>query len=155
MKNLLFSLFVLFAVCSCASYKRCQQKFASTITDSVKISVPVSVLVPRDSVITAFVTDTTYLYKEIQQGRAKVIVERTHSITTVQAQCDSVTITKPVYVKVPGPRVVWGVSPKYKTQSKIGWGLLALAISVIILLLENRKHLKKELDCLKALNPEE
>jgi hypothetical protein len=139
---------------SCASYKRCQQKFANIVTDSVKVTVPVSILVPKDSVIATFVTDTTYLYKEVQQGRARVIVERTHSITTVQAKCDTMFITKYVPVKVPGARVVWGVSPKYKTQSKIGWGLLAIALSLIIVLLKNRKSLKKELDRLKSSNPE-
>jgi hypothetical protein len=146
MKNLLFALLIMFTVSSCATYKRCSQKFqTATVADSVKVLVPVTVTVPKDSVVTSFVTDTTYLYKEIQQGRARVIVERTNTITTVQAKCDSVLITKTIYVKVPGPRVVWGVSPRYKTQSKIGWSLLAAAVSLIIILLHNRTHLKKEL----------
>lgn len=110
----LCTLCLLLLLTSCASFKRCSQKFANTVTDSVKVAVPISVLVPRDSVITSFVTDTTYLYKEVQQGRAKVIVERTNTITTVQARCDTVTIEREVMVRVPGPRVVWGVAPFYK-----------------------------------------
>lgn len=150
----MYSLLVLLTISSCATYKRCSQKFSNVVqTDSVKVLVPVTVTVPKDSVVTSFVTDTTYLYKEIQQGRAKVIVERTNTITTVQAQCDSVIITKTIYVKVPGPRVVWGVSPAYKTQSKWGWSLLAGAITVIIILLHNRKHLKKELATKQSIFP--
>jgi hypothetical protein len=154
MKNLLFALLIVFTISSCATYKRCSQKFqTATVADSVKVLVPVTVIVPKDSVVTQFVTDTTYLYKEIQQGRARVIVERTNNITTVQAKCDSVLITKTIYVKVPGPRVVWGVSPRYKTQSKIGWSLLGLAISIIVILLHNRKELKKELASKNAVFP--
>lgn len=117
---------------SCVTYKRCQQKFGeNAVTDSVKVTVPVSVLVPRDTVITSFVTDTTYLYKEVQQGRAKVIVERTHSITTVQAKCDTVTIIKKVPIKVPGPQVVWGVAPWHKTAFRLTAAGLILALVYI------------------------
>lgn len=139
MKQIIIALLLSVSICSCATYKRCSQKFSNTVLDSVQVMVPVAVTVPRDSVVTSFVTDTTYLYKEVQQGRARVIVERTNTVTTVQARCDSITIVKLKYVKVPGPRVVWGVSPTYKTQAKIGWSLLAAAISIIIILLNRRK----------------
>ncbi len=132
----LCTLLLIFSMCSCASFKRCQQKFGSTVTDSVRIQVPVSVIVPRDSVVTSFLTDTTYLYKEIQQGRAKVIVERTNTVTTVQAKCDTVTVTKLVPVKVPGPRVVWGVAPWYKNAFKYSLCANALLIVIIIILLD-------------------
>lgn len=141
MKHLitLCTLCLIFSLCCCTSFKRCQQKFGSTVTDSVKIPVPVSVLVPRDSVVTSFVTDTTYLYKEIQQGRAKVIIERTNTITTVEAKCDTVTVTKIVPVKVAGPRVVWGVAPWYKKAFNYSLCANALLISIIIILLDSRK----------------
>jgi hypothetical protein len=135
MKRIILVILVL-AVASCTSFKRCQLKFANQLTtvDSIKVPVPVSVVVPRDSVITSFVTDTTYLYKEIQQGRARVIVERTHSITTVQARCDTVTITRIIRVSVPGPRVIWGVKPWYKTAFEVSIRLLIFAIATIIFL---------------------
>lgn len=117
---------------SCATFNRCKEKFANTVTDSVRVTVPVSVTVPRDSVVTSFVTDTTYLYKEIQQGRAKVIVERTHTITTVQAKCDSVTIIKKVPVKVPGATVYFGVAPWYKTAFRFTLGALFLVLAVML-----------------------
>ena len=128
--------FVLFAT-SCTTYKKCQQKYQNTFTtiDSVRVTAPVIVTVPRDSVVTSFVTDTTYLYKEIQQGRAKVIVERTNTITTVQARCDTVTIIKTVRANVP---VKWGVAPKYK--SWFYYALVALAVSVFFNLTKFHKN---------------
>lgn len=145
MKTLFLLILSVFLLTSCASYKRCQVKFATTLTDSVKVNVPVSVIVPRDSVVTSFKTDTTYLYKEIQQGRAKIIVERTHTITTVQARCDSVIITKTIRVKVPGPQVVWGVKPAFKTYFKICLNLLILSVGAnIIQFINNRKRKRKD-----------
>ncbi|TKT89489.1 hypothetical protein [Dyadobacter frigoris] len=129
MKNLLFVLLFLFAT-SCVTYKNCERKFSkSVVADSVKIMVPVSVLVPKDSVILSFKTDTTYLYKEIQQGRAKVIVERTHTITQIKAECDTVTIYKKVPYKVPGERVIWGVAPWHKDAFR--GTLIALILSIV------------------------
>ena len=131
---------------SCATYNRCQSKFQNTSVsersrrpDSIKVIVPVPVLVPRDSVITTFVTDTTYLYKEIQQGRAKVIVERTNHITTVQARCDTVTITKLVKVNVPGQTISWGVAPWYKKAFTYMLYLFILAAGVVFVIFQNRK----------------
>lgn len=100
MKHVLF-LAVIALASSCTTYRKCAEKYSTTYTDSVEITVPVTVLVPRDSVITRVKTDTTYIYKEVQQGRARVIIERTPVITTVQAKCDTVTITKEVPVMVP------------------------------------------------------
>jgi hypothetical protein len=125
---------------SCATFDRCSVKFANRlkVTDSVRVTVPVSVLVPRDSVVTSFVTDTTYLYKEIHQGRAKVIIERTNTITTVQARCDTVTVTKFIRVKVPGERVVWGVKPWYKTAFNVSMCLLFLIVGAAFIYFSNR-----------------
>ena len=128
---------------SCATYNRCQSKFQSAVPersrrDSVEVPVQVPVLVPRDSVITTFITDTTYLYKEIQQGRAKVIVERTNTITTVQARCDTVTITKLVKVKVPGQPINWGVAPWYKKAFHAMLYLFVLAAGVVFIIFQNK-----------------
>lgn len=128
---LLCVLSLTFFFSSCASYKRCRDKFATTVTDSVRVQVPVSVLVPRDSVVMSFVTDTTYFHKEIQQGRAKVIVERTNQITTVQAECDTVTIIKQVPVKVP-VQTLWGVAPWYKTAFQFTAGALAVLVLIFV-----------------------
>lgn len=107
----------------CATYKRCQEKFATATTrDTVTITVPY--LVARDSVVTSFVTDTTYLRIEERQGRARLIVQRTPRLTTVQAECDTVTVYKKVRV---GTTVNhWGVDKWYKY---LAWtfGLLWLA----------------------------
>lgn len=149
MKKIIIALLFALSVCSCASYKRCSQKFSTTILDSVQVTVPVTVAVPRDSVVTSFVTDTTYLYKEIQQGRAKVIVERTNTITTVQAKCDSIFIIKKVPVKVPGPRVVWGVKPWYKTAFQWTMNALIFACGVIIFLISKLNSKKDDLPSTK------
>ncbi len=100
MRYLLF-LALTVLITSCTTYKKCADKFSSTYTDSVRVVVPVAVVVPRDSVITRVKTDTTYIYKEVQQGRARVILERTPIVTTIQAKCDTVTITREVPVMVP------------------------------------------------------
>lgn len=133
MKNILLITLTAFLLSSCVTFQRCKDKFGeNTVTDSVKVIVPVSVLVPKDSIVTSFVTDTTYFYKEITQGRAKVIVERTNTVTTVQAKCDTVTIFKKVPVKVPGPQVVWGVAPWHKTAFRWTSTALILAIAYIV-----------------------
>jgi hypothetical protein len=127
---LLLCAFATLCLCasSCATYKRCTEKFATTHTDSVLVEVPY--LVPRDSIITSFVTDTTYLRIEERQGRATVIVERTPKITTVQAECDTVTIFKKVLV---GTTVnQWGVNPWYK---KLAWGFGLLWLATMLFLL--------------------
>ena len=112
----------------CATYKRCQEKFATTTRDTVLVTIPVTV--PRDSVVTTFVTDTTYLRIEERQGRARVTVERTPKETRVKAECDTVTI----YKKVPVATTInrWGVDPWYK---KAAWtfGLLWLATMLFLL----------------------
>jgi hypothetical protein len=140
MKNIVFALLCTVLITSCATYRRCQDKFATQITDSVRVTVPVTVTVPRDSVVTSFVTDTTYLFKEIQQGRAKVIVERTNTVTTIQAECDTVTLTKSVPVKVPGPRVVWGVNPWYRTAFLVALGMLAVSLFFNLIRLKNENN---------------
>lgn len=130
MRNTLLVALAAIILSSCVTFERCKSKFGeNAVTDSIKVMVPVSVLVPKDSVVTSFITDTTYFYKEIIQGRAKVIVERTNTITTVQAQCDTVTIIKKVPVKVPGPQVIWGVAPWHKTAFR--WTATALILAIV------------------------
>jgi hypothetical protein len=132
MKNLI--IVGLIMLCSgCATYNRCLQKFGSELSDSVTVAVPVAIIVPKDSVIMTFVTDTTYFYKEIQQGRAKVIVERTNTVTTVQARCDTVTIVKTKLVRLPGPDK-FGVAPWYRTGFIIACGALSIVITCLIIL---------------------
>ncbi len=120
--------FATLCLTQCATYKRCQEKFATTITDTVMVNVPL--FVPKDSIVTSFVTDTTYLYKEIKQGRARVIVERTPRETRVQAECDTITI----YKKVPVATTInrWGVDPWYK---KLAWGFGLLWLATMLFML--------------------
>jgi len=134
MKNKILFLILVLAATSCVTYEKCARKFGNTVSDTIRVTIPVSVLVPRDSVITSFKTDTTYLYKEVQQGRAKVIFERTHTITTVQAQCDTITVTKLVPVKVPAKVIKWGVAPWYKTAFLITASFLLMCLGLLAIL---------------------
>lgn len=134
MKHLLF--FVLIALlAACTTYKKCAEKYSTTYVDSVQVTVPISVVVPRDSVITRVKTDTTYLYKEVQQGRARVILERTPVITTVTAKCDTVTIVKHSTVFVPREVRVFRDNPdKVSGWYKKGfWWMLAVNAFIILL----------------------
>lgn len=139
MKKILFALLITSLATSCASYKRCQQKFATTVTDSIKVQVPVTFTVPRDSVVTTFVTDTVTFERIVQQGRARLTIKRTPEITSVRADCDTVTIIKTVPVKVPGPRVVFGVAPWYKKALLWMSGLATLSVFINLLLFYKRK----------------
>jgi hypothetical protein len=112
----------------CATYKRCTEKFATVTRDTVTLTVPV--LVPRDSVALRLVTDTTYYYKEVQQGRARLTVERTPQETRIKADCDTVTIYKKIPVGTTTNQ--WGVSPIYK-KAAWGFGLLWLATMLFLL----------------------
>jgi hypothetical protein len=131
--KILITLFLIVICSGCATYNRCLQKFGSEFSDSITVPVQVAVLVPRDSVITSFVTDTTYFFREIQQGRAKVIVERTNTITTVQARCDTVTIVKTKMVRLPGP-AKFGVPPWYKTGFIIACVALSILVTSLVIL---------------------
>lgn len=126
--TLVLCAFATLPLLQCATYKRCQQKFATTTRDTVTITVPV--LVPRDSVITSFITDTTYLYREVQQGRARLRIERTPKQTRIQADCDTVTI----YKKVPVATTInrWGVDPWYQKGTWF-FGLLWLGTMLYLL----------------------
>lgn len=141
MKQFLFSLICAALLGSCVTYKKCQEKFGTPQTDTVQVTVQVPVLVPRDSIITVTKTDTTYLYKEVQQGRARVIIERNPATTTVQAKCDTVTIIRDVPVKVPMKHYVFQDNPDKvsKFWKSAFWWMLAVNVLICLLFYITRK----------------
>lgn len=106
---------LLLSIWGCVTYRKCEQKFGTVHIDTTYVEKPVTVLVPKDSVVLSLKTDTTTVYKEIQQGRAKIIYSRTHEKTIVQADCDSVVVTKTIRVPVESKHITWGVNPFWKT----------------------------------------
>lgn len=128
MKNLLFAcLACCFFLQSCATFKRCTDKFGNTVTDTITVQKTVSVTVPKDSAILRVVTDTTRIVEVSKQGRATVYLERTPQLTTVRAICDTLTITKTIAVKMPQTTTIMGVSPFYR---KAFWVLLVLFLAL-------------------------
>lgn len=105
------------------------RRYATVSYDTVAYTVKVPVIVPHDSVITIFKTDTTYLTKEKRQGRARITIVRTPQKTTVRADCDSTIIIKEKIVNIPTQSVHWGVNKWYK------YGFWAMLITSLILAL--------------------
>lgn len=117
----------------CMSYERAVKKYGTTVFDTLVNVIQVPVVVPHDSVITTFKTDTTYYIKEEQQGRARVQIIRTPQTTVVRADCDSTTIIKEHIVRVPVQSVQWGVNKWYKYGFWIMVALFAiLALSIFL-----------------------
>lgn len=117
----------------CMSYEKAVRKYGHIVKDTIVTVVQIPIIVPHDSVVTTFKTDTTYYVKEVQQGRARLMVVRTPQITTVKADCDSTIIIKEHTVKVPTKSVYWGVNKWYKYGFWIMASLFAiLTLSILI-----------------------
>ncbi|MDI9870588.1 hypothetical protein [Flectobacillus roseus] len=126
----LLILIALIVTQSCVTFQKCQDKFGkTTVGDTVTITKTVTLSVPKDSIVTTYQNDTVTFYKEIQQGRARLIIEKTPIYTTIKADCDSVQKTTQVQIKYVPIKNTWGVKPIYKT------GFLVLLGVVLFLLL--------------------
>lgn len=130
MRNLLIIAFI-FLLTSCVTYQRCKDKFATTLTDSVTVTNTVSLTIPKDSIVTRWQNDTVTFVREIQQGRAKVIVEKTKYYTVVKADCDSATKTVTKIVKVKSDTNSFGVAPFWKYASLVLAGIAIVLFLVI------------------------
>jgi hypothetical protein len=143
MKNALIALLLTLAATSCTTFQKAFRKYGHMANDTTLVEIPVTVTVPRDSVVMVLKTDTTHIIQEMRQGRATVKIIRDHTNTIVQADCDSVIKTVTGKTKVVTRTVNWGVDPKYESQAK-NWktGAVALAafnLVVLGLLLLSRK----------------
>lgn len=120
----LTTLFLIVLLQSCMTYRKAQRKFADTKTDTIKVVNTVTI--PRDSIRTVIKNDTQTFYREIQQGRARVIIEKTPTYTYIKADCDSAS--KTVQTVIPQTVNTWGISPWYEKAFWACIGIIALLI---------------------------
>jgi hypothetical protein len=133
MKNLFYIILILWLCSSCMTYRKAKARYAETKIDT--ITVTNTVTVPKDSIRFVIHNDTTTYIREYHQGRAKVIVEKTPTITYIKADCDSVT--KTVEVKVPQQINTWGIAPWYRDGFI---AVAALLFALIIYVITHRKR---------------
>lgn len=127
MKQATLFIALVLALSSCMTYEKAVRKFGHLATDSTRITVRDTVIVPYDSVVFQLKTDTTTVHRIVEQGRAKIFYDRTHTITKVKAECKPDTIIREIVAKGP-PQASFGIAPWYKTAFFITFGLLLVAI---------------------------
>ncbi len=112
---------------SCTTFEKAFRKYANNKVDTTFVTV--SQTVPHDSAVLHLVTDTTTVYKEVRQGRARIIYQRDGRTTLVKANCDSVVVEKkvPQYIT----RQMWGVDPKFKSDAD-RWRTIAFVLMGLI-----------------------
>lgn len=125
----LIAIIVILSLNACITYQKCKDRFGSTVNDTVKVVNSVTVSIPKDSIITSFRNDTITFVKEIVQGRTKVIVEKTPTITYIKAECDSASKTVTKIIEVQKEATSFGVNPLWQKA------VYALLIVLFILLI--------------------
>lgn len=126
---------LLLTLTACNSFRRAKQKFLSTQVDTTYQTI--RQVIPRDSLITMFRTDTSTIRQVIQQGRVQVIYERNPRTTIIRATSDSVIIEKRIPVTV--EKQIWGVDPKYRDQfervanGRNTWRWIAIVAGVVLI----------------------
>ena len=138
MKNLpRFQLFIMlpvliYCMSDCMTYRKAKAKYATVKVDT--ITVRNTITIPKDSIRYVMHNDTTTYIREVRQGRAKLVIEKTHDITYIKADCDS--MTKTVQTLVPQQQVTWGIAPWYKEALAFALGI----VIVLLIILLAKKH---------------
>jgi hypothetical protein len=109
------------------TYKKAVRKFAHVAKDSVTVTVQDTVIVPKDSIVTSFKTDTTFFHKVYETVRSKLTINRTPKETQITAECKPDTIYKPVRINCP-PVAQFGVDPRYKTGFFIAIAVIGIGV---------------------------
>lgn len=137
MKSLLWLALLALLLSGCLTRKKILRK-AEQLVDTTYVTKTETIIIPKDSAIVRFRTDTTYVKVVEKQGRATVTVIRTPTETTAKAECD--TIYKEVRVTVPcPPQLIVGVNEHWRTAAFILGGLLLVSwIGLVMFILGNR-----------------
>jgi len=128
MKPLFWTFFVLLLLSSCASQKRCFDKYGGIeiikVRDTVYVPKEVVKFSFKTLIDTLEVVDTFY----IKQGRASAIFTR----DTVTIQCDADTVYFETIVKVPS------IAPKKDNfyNHKEFWVLFGVLVLIVIVLIK-------------------
>ncbi len=133
MKKLLIICFALLCQ-ACVTYKKCMDKFAQSISDTVTVTKKVTLNVPKDSLIYNIHNDTIPFWVEVQQGRAKLTINKTSKNTIIKADCDSVTKEEIIKYKQIVTTNHIGISPGWKTGFFVLLGGFILALLCIVIL---------------------
>ncbi len=123
---------------ACApSFRRCQSLYGHPATDTTHVTDTVTVRVPHDVISYHVLTDTTTVRDTLRQGRARLIYVRTPVLTTVQADCDTVTITRTVRLPCPPTVQQWGIAPWYRWAfyAALGAAVMGLLTTVLLVVL--------------------
>ncbi|GAB2586476.1 hypothetical protein GCM10027190_39470 [Spirosoma areae] len=124
------------------TYNKALRKFGYLATDSATVLIQDTVTILKDSVVLSLKTDTTTIHRVIEQGRARVIYDRTREITRVQAECKADTIIRTLQAKCP-PVASFGIAPWYKPAFFISLGLLLVAIVSYVFLYQLKLSIAK------------
>lgn len=119
---------------SCTTYQRCKEKYGTSYSDTITVENSMTVSIPKDSIVTTVVNDTLTYIKEITEGRAKLIIQKTPQITYIKAECDSITKTVTKIERVPIQQAIFGVNPIWKKIAIIS--LIVVVVLGIILTLK-------------------
>lgn len=121
---IIFALLIDLMLNSCMSYRKAKNRYAKTVTDTIRISKEVILKIPKDSVQYRFITDTIPFYDEVRQGRATIKVQYRDRVVTVKADCDSASKSETVTLKVPQQITTWGVANWYKEAFLVSIGCI-------------------------------
>lgn len=139
LKGLLIIIALLIALLlnSCMTYRKAKNRYAHTVTDTVRISKEVILNIPKDSVKYRFITDTIPFYDEVRQGRATVRIEYKDKIVKIKADCDSASKSEIVTLKAPQEINTWGVNPWYEKGVYV---LATILICGVLYFISHRKQ---------------
>lgn len=112
MKHLLAPFVAILLLSSCSSYNKLVRKYGRNVTDTLRVVVSDTVRIEKDSLVLGYRNDTVAFRQVMQQGRARVIVEKTPIYTTIQAECRDTTIIHETIKEIPVTKRVFGVDPK-------------------------------------------
>ncbi|WP_080058308.1 hypothetical protein [Spirosoma aerolatum] len=121
-----------FFLTSCLTYQKALRKFGHLAKDSATVVVTDTLITKKDSVVLRLKTDTTTVHQVIQEGRARIIYDRTHTITQVKAECLPDTIIREIQANCP-PVASFGIAPWYRLGFWIAIGVLAVCVLIFLL----------------------
>lgn len=130
---LLAALFLTLAMNACMTYQKALRKFGHLATDSTTLVLHDTLRIPADSVVLRLRTDTTTVHRIIEQGRARIIYDRTRTQTIIRSECRPDTIVRTLTVKAP-PTASFGIAPWYRTAFYLCLVLLIAATIAYLLL---------------------
>lgn len=119
----------------CMTYEKARLRYSTDKIDTTFQTV--TTRIHGDTIYRVFKTDTTRYVEKVKQGRATVTIIREPTNTTIIANCDSISKSQKVPLKIVTQK--WGVDPRFERQANT-WktvafllmGLLGVGVIVYI-----------------------